>query len=130
MINRRSYIAEGEIRPGRAVVQGSADNKVTAPYSGGAGDFIGVYAYEANRAKEDGEPVGIVLHGVVRVEAGGPVAAGKKAVLKADESGTFIVLPKEAGQYETAGVFLEGGYPGEYVDILIKRGSVTIPESE
>jgi hypothetical protein len=125
MINRRPYIAEGTINPGCAAVQGSADNKVKAPGEAGAGDFIGVYPWEANEAKGAGDPVGIVLHGVVKVLAGGTVAAGKKAVLT-DTSGAFTVLPATAGRYNTTGTFLEGGSEGEYVDMIVERGSVTI----
>jgi hypothetical protein len=130
MINRRPYIAESAISPGTAVVQGSADNKVKAPGENGTGDFIGVYPYEANDAKGANDPVGIVLHGVGKVLAGGTVAAGKTAILKADESGSFIVLPDAAGKYNTAGTFLEGGSAGDYVDMIVERGSVTIPEAE
>lgn len=128
MINRRPYVAEQAINPGCAVVQGSADNKVKAPGENGAGDFIGVYPYEANEAKAANDPVGIVLHGVVKVQAGGTVAAGKKAVLKSDTSGTFIVLPEEAGDYATVGLFLEGGSAGDFVDMIVERGSVTVAE--
>jgi hypothetical protein len=126
MINRRPYVAESAINPGCAVVQGSADNKVKAPGSGGSGDIIGLYPYEANEAKASGDPVGIVLHGVVKVLAGGTVAAGKKAILKADTSGSLVVLPTAAGQYNTVGTFLEGGSAGDYVDLIVERGSVTI----
>jgi hypothetical protein len=129
MINRRPYIAEGTIKPGCAVVQGSADNKVKAPGEAGAGDFIGVYPWEANEAKQVGDPVGILLHGVAKVLAGGTVAAGKKAVLKADTSGAFEVLPDAEGRHNTVGMFLEGGSAGEYVDMIVERGSVTIPEA-
>jgi hypothetical protein len=110
-------------------VQGSVDNKVKAPGASGAGGFIGVYSWEANEAKETGDPVGIVLHGAAKVLAGGTVAAGKKAVLKADASGAFIVLPAAADLYNTVGTFLEGGSAGEYVDMIVERGSVTIPAS-
>jgi hypothetical protein len=126
MINRRPYVAESAISPGTAVVQGSEDNTVKAPGASGAGDFIGVYPYEANEAKAAGDPVGIALHGVVKVQAGGTVAAGKKAILKADTSGTFIVLPATAARYDTVGTFLEGGSSGDYVDMIVERGSVTI----
>jgi hypothetical protein len=128
MINRRPYIAEQVIGPGRGVVQGSADNKVKCPGGAGEGNYIGVYPYEANESKVAGESVGIVLHGVVKVEAGGTVAAGKKAILKADASGSFVVLPEEEGQYTTCGMFLEGGSAGDYVDMIVERGSVTISE--
>jgi hypothetical protein len=126
MINRRPYIVEGAIKPGCAVVQGSADNKVKAPGAAGAGDFIGVYPFEANEAKGAGDPVGIVLHGVVKVLAGGNVEAGKKAALNADSSGAFIVAPVSEGQHNTVGMFLEGGSAGQYVDMIVERGSVTI----
>ncbi|MDR1587300.1 MAG: hypothetical protein LBS57_07595 [Treponema sp.] len=129
MINRRPYVAEGAINPGTGVVQGSADNAVKAPGASGAGDFIGVYPYEANEAKAAGDPVGIVLHGVVKVLAGGTVVAGKKAILKTDTSGSFLVLPASAGRYSTVGTFLEGGSAGDYVDMIVERGSVTIPSA-
>ena len=126
MLNRRPYIAESVIKPGTAVVQGSRDNNVKAPTSNGGGDFIGVYSFEANEAKAVGEEVGIVLHGIAKVVAGGTVAAGKKAILKADASGTLVVLPTTAGTYNTVGTFLEGGSAGEYVDVLIERGNITV----
>jgi hypothetical protein len=127
MINRRPYLAESVIRPGCAVVQGTLDNQVKAPGENGGGDFIGLYPFEANESKAPREEVGIVLHGVAKALAGGNVAAGKKAVLKSDESGSLVVMPEDEGQYNTAGTFLEGGSAGEYVDVMIERGSVTIP---
>ena len=123
---RRPYIAESAINPGCGVVQGSEDNKVAAP--GGAGAFIGVYAFEANLAKAAGDPVGIAISGVVKALAGGTVLAGGRAVLKADNSGAFINAPAAAGQYATCGTFLESGMTGEYVDMLIEHGNITIPE--
>jgi hypothetical protein len=125
---RRPYIAESAIEPGCGVVQGSADTKVKAPVAGGAGSFIGVYAFEANAAKEAKDPVGIAITGVVKVLAGGAVNAGTKAVLKGDTSGMFVNVPAAAGQYATCGTFLESGAASEYVDMLIEHGSVTIPE--
>jgi hypothetical protein len=126
MNNRRPYIAESEIKPGCAVVQGSADNKIKAPASDGAGDFIGLYPFEANEKKVVNEEIGIVLHGVAKALAGGTVAAGKKAILKNDASGSLVVLPTTAGNYSTVGTFLEGGSAGDYVDVLIERGTVKI----
>jgi hypothetical protein len=127
---RRPYIAESAILPGTGVVQGSAENKVKAPGEDGSGDFIGVYAWEANHVKEVGDEAGIALSGVVKVRAGGNVTAGKKAVLKNDETGTFVGIGTAAGQYNTCGTFLQSGVAGEYVDMVIERGSVTIPEAE
>jgi len=126
MINRRPYIAETAVKPGCAVVQGKADNGVKAPGAKGEGDFIGVYSFEANEEKAAGEPVGIVLHGVAKALAGGAVAAGKKAVMKADASGALVVLPETSGKYNVVGTFLESGATGEYVDVLIERGAVTV----
>ena len=126
MINRRPYIAESAVNPGCAVVQGSADNKVKAPSSTGEGDFIGVYPYEANETKNANEEIGIVLHGQVKVLAGGNVVAGKPGRLKNDASGSFVALPATAGTYRTVGIFLEGGAAGEYVDFFVERGSVTV----
>jgi hypothetical protein len=126
MMGRRSYIAEGELQSGCGVVQGSNETKVKAPGEGGAGDFIGVYAYESNEAKQDGEPVGIVIDGPCKILAGGSVTAGKKAVLRGDTSGSFINCPTSAGRYSTCGTFLQSGLDGEYVDMMVERGSVTI----
>jgi hypothetical protein len=110
------------------VWQGSADNKVKAPDAGGSGAFVGVYAFEDNEVKGAKDPVGIAITGVVKVLAGGAVSAGSKAVLKADTSGTFVSVPSTAGQYTTCGTFLESGAAGEYVDMLIEHGGVTIVE--
>jgi len=126
MINRRPYTAESAIKPGCAVVQGGADNKVKAPGANGAGDFIGLYSFEANEEKAAGDSVGIVLHGVAKALAGGTVAAGKRAVLKGDASGSLVPLPDEEGEYNTVGTFLEGGSEGDYVDVLIERGNITV----
>ena len=126
MINRRPYLAESAIKPGCAVVQGSSDNHVKAPGSNGSGDFIGLYSFEANEQKEVGEEIGIVLHGVAKAVAGGTVAAGKKAILKSDTSGSLVVLPDAAGKYNIVGTFLEGGSAGDYVDVLIERGNITV----
>jgi len=128
MRSRRPYIAESEILPGRAVAQGSADNKVKAPGAGGSGDFIGIYPFEANEKKNAGDEIGVVLCGVAKAEAGGDVAAGKMAVLQGDASGRLVALPEAPGQYGTVGVFLESGAPGDYVDVQVCRGSATIAE--
>jgi hypothetical protein len=122
----RPYIAASAVKPGCGVVQGSAEGRVKSPASDGSGDFIGVYAFEANEPKEAGDQIGIAITGVVKVLAGGSAAAGKKAVLKSDDSGTFATLPTAAGRYSACGTFLESGAAGEYVDMLIERGSVTI----
>jgi hypothetical protein len=127
---RRPYITESAILPGTGVVQGSEQGKVKAPSAGGSGDFIGVFAWEANEAKETGAGVGIAITGVVKALAGGTVNAGKKAVLKSDTTGAFVEAGDEPGQYATCGVFLESGVAGEYVDMIVERGSVTIPEQE
>jgi hypothetical protein len=125
---RRPYITETAIQPGAGVIQGSTEGKVKAPGAGGSGDFIGVFAWEANEAKSAGEEVGIAITGVVKVLAGGTVNAGKKAVLKADTTGAFIGVGSAAGQYSTCGTFLQSGVAGEYVDMIVERGGVTIPE--
>jgi hypothetical protein len=126
---RRPYITESAINPGCGVVQGSADNKV-AVSPNGTGSFIGVYAFEANAAKTIGDPVGIAISGVVKALAGGTVLAGKRAVLKGDNSGSFINAPDAAGQYATCGTFLESGLADQYVDMLIEHGNITIPEEK
>jgi hypothetical protein len=125
---RRPYITETVIQPGTGVVQGSGENKVKAPGSGGSGDFIGVYAWEANEAKAAGAEAGIAVTGVVKVLAGGNVAAGKKAVLSDDTSGSFVNIGTVAGRYDTCGTFLQSGAAGEYVDMIVERGSVTVPD--
>ena len=122
----RPYITESQVKPGCGVVQGSAEGKVKAPAPDGSGDFIGVYAFEANGVKEAGDQTGITLTGAVKALAGGSVTAGKKAVLKSDASGAFVNLPAAAGRYSTCGTFLESGSAGEYVDLLVGHGSVTI----
>jgi hypothetical protein len=126
---RRPYITESALAPGTAVVQGSKEHSVKAPAADGSGDFIGIYAYEANEAKAVGERAGIALAGLVKVLAGDTVSAGKKAVIK-DATGALITVPTTAGQYATCGIFLENGTAGEYVDFLIEHGSLTIPSAE
>ena len=126
MINRRGYIAESDVKPGCAVVQGSADNEVKAPGTDGEGDFIGIYSFEDNETKTPGEEIGIVLNGVVKAFAGGDVSAGKPAILKDDDSGSLVAVPAAAGEYRTVGIFLESGHAGEYVDFLVERGSVSV----
>jgi hypothetical protein len=125
---RRPYIAESVIKPGCGVVQGSEDRKV-AVSADGTGAFVGVYAFEDNEAMRAGDPVGIALSGVVKVLAGDTVSAGTKAVLKDDASGSFIDLPSDSGQFDTCGTFLESGEVGEYVDMIVERGSVTVPDA-
>jgi hypothetical protein len=126
---RRPYITESVIQPGTGVVQGSAERKVKSPGSGGSGDFIGVFAWEAREAKAAGDEIGVAIAGVVKVAAGGNVTAGKKAVLKNDTSGLFVNMGAEEGLHATCGTFLESGAAGELVDMIVERGSVTIPEA-
>ena len=124
----RPYIAESEILPGTGVVQGECENTARRPNEEGAGDFIGVYAYEPRReTKNEKETLGVVISGVVKVRAGGNVRAGKRAVLKADESGSFIEAAG-AGTHPVCGMFLESGDEDEYVEMLIERGCVSIEE--
>jgi hypothetical protein len=126
----RAYVAETDINAGCGVVQGSKENTVKKPAANGAGDFIGVFAYDPHiPGREAGEHIGIALTGVVKVRAGGNVTAGKRAVLKADASGTFIVLPAAAGAYSLCGTFLQSGGADEYVEMLIERGNVTVASS-
>ncbi|GHV90835.1 hypothetical protein AGMMS50268_13380 [Spirochaetia bacterium] len=120
---RRPYIAESVIQPGTAVVQGTADNQVKS--GGSAGNFIGVYPFEANEAKAAGDRVGIALTGVEKVRAGATVTAGRKAVM--DEDGFLVNAPAAPGQYVTCGTFLESGDVDEYIDMIVERGSFTIP---
>ncbi|MBN2536386.1 MAG: hypothetical protein JXB88_26115 [Spirochaetales bacterium] len=127
MSKRRPYIAQGTINSGTGVVQGATETQVKAPGSGGSGDYIGVYAFEANNPKEDGDRVGIVIYGPCKVLAGGTVTAGKKAVFKSDTTGSFVNCPTTEGQYELCGKFLQSGVDGEYVDMLVMHGSITIP---
>lgn len=124
MKTKRPYITEVEIKPGRGVVQGSAENKVKLPGVNGEGDFLGVYPFEANMTHDAEDELGIALLGVVKVEAGDTVAAGKKAVLA--EGGRFIEVDEEEGTYNTCGIFLESGAAGDYVDMLIERGAVVV----
>jgi hypothetical protein len=129
MINRRPYLAEGAIAPGSGVVQGSADNKVKAPVTASdAEKFIGVFPFEANEAKADGDPVGIALAGTVKVLLGGTATAGSKAVLStsAGNLGAFENVPATDGEYDTCGLFLQSGTVGQYVDMFIERGAVTV----
>jgi len=122
---KRPYIAEVEIKPGRGVVQGSAENKVKLPGAHGEGDFLGVYPFEANMTHDAGDELGIALFGVVKVEAGDTVTAGKKAVLA--EGGCFVEVDEEDGTYNACGIFLESGASGDYVEMLIDRGAVNVP---
>ena len=124
---RRPYKTESAISPGCGVVQGSSETLVKAPGSGGSGDFIGVYPFEANAAKEAGDQLGIEISEIAKVQAGGNVTAGKKAALKADTSGTFINVATTAGAHPTCGTFLQSGASGDYVDMIVERGSVTVP---
>ena len=123
----RPYIAETAIKAGTGVVQGAKENGVKTPAAGGSGDFIGVFAYDPHiSGREEGEHIGVTLTGVVKVRAGGNVTAGKRAVLEADDSGTFIDLPEAAGVYSVCGTFLQSGEADEYVEMIVERGSVTV----
>ena len=124
MINRRPYVAQSAIAPGSAVIQGTADNAVTAPADEKA-DILGVYPFEANEAAAQ-DRIGIVLGGVVKVIAGGTASAGKKAVLSKTKLGAFEDVPATAGTYKTCGIFLESGAAGEYIDMYIERGVITV----
>jgi hypothetical protein len=125
----RPYIAETDVNAGCGVVQGAKENAVKKPAANGSGDFIGVFAYDPHvPGREAGEHIGIALSGVVKIRAGGNVTAGKRAVLKADASGTFINLPAVKGVYSVCGTFLQSGEAGEYVEMIIERGNATVEE--
>jgi hypothetical protein len=114
MAERRLYIAETTIAPGTACVQGSAENKVCSPPAGG-GNFIGVYAYEANMAKDAGDARGVVIYGVAKVLTGGEVSAGSFADIK-DGNCAFV---NAGGAGRVCGMFLQNGAAGEYVEMLV-----------
>jgi hypothetical protein len=114
-MERRPYIAETIIAPGAACTQGSEENKVRSPLAGGGGSFIGVYAYEANEAKDAGEALGVAIYGVARVLAGGDVSAGSFAEIK-DETGAFV---NSTGSARVCGMFLQNGSAGEYVEMFV-----------
>jgi hypothetical protein len=66
------FVAETDILAGTGVVQGSKENAVKAPGANGAGDYLGVFAYDPKYPETAaGERVSIVLSGVVKVRAGG-----------------------------------------------------------
>ena len=113
------------IRRQSAVIQGTADNAVTAPPDEKA-DMLGVYPFEANDAAATQDRIGIALGGVVKVVAGGTASAGKKAVLSKTKLGAFEDVPATAGTYKTCGIFLESGEAGEYIDMYIERGVITV----
>jgi hypothetical protein len=125
MIHRRPYIAQSGIVPGSAVVQGTADNAVKSPADEKA-DILGVYPFESNGKAESGDHIGIALGGVVKVVLGGKATAGKKAVLSKTKLGAFQDVPTTAGTYTTCGIFLESGDEGEYIDLYLERGAVTV----
>lgn len=131
MINRRPYIAESDIKSGCGVVQGSADNKVKAPTAEGD-SFIGVYAFESNDAKAQDDRVGIVISGIAKVLLADNATAGKKAVFStaSGKAGAFADVPEEDGEYATCGLFLESGVAGEYVDMFVERGTVTVAAAD
>ena len=113
--------------PEIGAVQGAKENAVKKPAADGSGDFIGVFAYDPHiPSREAGEHTGIALTDIVKVRAGGNTTAGKRAVLKADRSGTFADLPSAAGVYSVCGTFLQSGEADEYVEMIIERGSVTV----
>ena len=122
----RSYIAQGKITRGTAVVRGKKENQVTMPGAGGSGDFIGVYDALRNTAgAEDKAHVPIVASGLAKAVAGGAVTAGKHATIK-DKNGALVVVPSALGTYNTVGVFLEDGSSGDFVDVLVERSQVTV----
>ena len=125
MINRRPYMAQSGVVPGSAVVQGTADNAVKAPADEKA-DMLGVYPFESNEKAEIGDRIGIALGDVVKVVLGGNATAGKKAMLSKTKLGGFEDVSATAGTYKTCGIFLESGEAGEYVDMYIERGAVTV----
>jgi hypothetical protein len=120
-------IAETAILAGTGVVQGTKENTVKCPAANGSGDYVGVFAYDPKKPETaEGETLGVVISGVVKVRAGGNVTAGKKAVLKTNASGTFINLPTTAGTYQVCGLFLQSGEADEFVEMMVERGNATI----
>jgi len=123
----RPYNTETVVSPGTGVVQGSAENTVRSPDVDGSGDYLGVYEWDPHYVDHAaGERVGVVLSGLVKVKAGDAVSAGKRATLAADASGAFVDLPEAAGTYRVCGTFLQSGQAGEFVDMIVERGSVTV----
>lgn len=119
-----SYVLETAIEPGMGVVQGATENSVRVAT---AGDFIGVYPYEAGKLKKkEKDHIGILMEGEpVKVLVSGVVHAGKYAVLSgvAANAGTFLECPNTAGVYDVCGVFLQSGKSDEYVLMLPRRST-------
>lgn len=119
----RSYKAETKITPGFGVVAGADEKSVKI----GAGDFIGAYGFENGKVDKDiNEHAGIQINGLVKVLLGAAGTAGKKAVLRTANDGTFANCPTATGNYQTVGLFLESGVAGEYVDMFIERNNVVV----
>ena len=122
----RSYVAEGPVSRGAAVVRGTGENQVALPGVGGAGDFLGIHdALRNTRDAVGGEHVGVTPGGLAKALVGGTATAGKRAVI-VEATGALQNVPVAVGTYETVGVFLEDGAAGELVDVWVERGQVTV----
>jgi hypothetical protein len=115
----RPYKTETVVLPGHGVVQGEDELHVKV----GAGRFLGVYGFmNARRERSIGDHIGVQFSGLAKVLVSEDVNPGEKGVCKAD--GTFTHVPELAGMYESAGIFLEAGLSGQYVDFFIERNLV------
>jgi hypothetical protein len=115
-------VAEAAIKPGRIVGLGAQENGVNIA----AGGDFGVYSAESMAVdKEIGEHLPVVMMGPARVEAGGTVHAGEFGT--ADADGKAVEIAATAGLHEYGVFFLQGGAVGELVEVLVERGSVTVP---
>lgn len=118
----RPMVAEAAIKPGRIVAQGVEENGVTIAAGGG----FGVYSLESMTVdKEIGEHLPIVMSGPAHVVLGGTVHAGKHGA--ADVEGCAVEIATSEGQHEYSVLFLQNGDDGEIVDVIVERGSVTVP---
>lgn len=115
-----NVVAGENIRPFRVVTIQTSDFTVAESDAGEipAGVTTGATRrYDSANAAELGDPVQLQAGGVVRIEAGGTIAAGAR--IKADANGAAVtVATSGTGIQEIVGIALEDAAAGEIVQML------------
>lgn len=130
MICVPAFKYESNLEPGIGLVKGVASGAVKLPGASGAGVFCGVYDYLNNPSKDKPnttDTVGVTVFGLVKVLAGGDVTAFSFGVLS-DNQGRMRDYDRDVDIdiERVAGVFLESGAAGQYVDFFVNPVPVKV----
>lgn len=123
-----SFVSEGGINPGEAVVRGTDPAKqVKTATATDAANVIGIAVHthkdvpETREYYEDGCNFSVMTFGDIYVEVAGDVIAGTTAALKTANGKTIWTSTTDGGTAVAGMTYLDSGNEGEIVRVRIRK---------